>query len=137
MNWLEKMKIRLQHFMRGRYGADQLTFALLVVAMILSLGSALLNSSVGSFLASAVLILCYFRILSKNTYARQQENFKFLRFYTPLKQKCLKAIKRVKAMKTHKYFKCPECNQTLRIPRGKGNVCVTCPKCKHQLHKKS
>ena len=134
---MEKFMDKLKHFMIGRYGIDQLSVALLIFSLVLSLLNGFIVSTILTIVDLGAIFLCYFRILSKNLYARQQENFKFLRIWHPVKNASLRKWNRLKGMKTHKYFKCPECKQTLRVPRGKGKVCITCPKCKHELHKRT
>lgn len=134
MDWLKK-------FMSGRYGVDQFSIALLISSIILSLfislSTTLLNIPLLSLLIYIPLILCYFRIFSRNISKRQQENFKFLRYWHPVKSWGNKKIKRIKGMKTHKYYKCPECSKTLRVPRGKGNIRITCPQCKKSFSKRT
>ena len=39
--------------------------------------------------------------------------------------------------KTHRYFRCPQCRATVRVPKGKGQIRITCPHCKHQFIKKT
>lgn len=134
---MEKLTNKLKQFMVGRYGVDQLSMALLTLTLILSLLNGFIGSTILTVLTLASLFLCYFRILSKKLYQRQQENFKFLRIWHPIKNTCIRKWNHLKGMKTHKYYKCPECKQTLRVPRGKGKICITCPKCKHELHKRT
>jgi ribokinase len=66
-----------------------------------------------------------FRSLSRNTYARYQENRKFLQFFEKIKDR------------DHRYFDCPRCRQTTRVPRGKGKIAITCPKCKERFIRKT
>ena len=134
---MDKLITKLKHFMIGRYGIDQLSLALLIFSLVLSLINGLIHNSILTFIDLSAIFLCYFRILSKNLYARQQENFKFLRLWHPIKNTFLRKWNYLKGMKTHKYFKCPNCKQKLRVPKGKGKVCITCPKCKHELHKRT
>ena len=39
--------------------------------------------------------------------------------------------------KEHKYFTCPNCRTVCRVPRGKGKIIITCPKCGGSIHGKS
>ena len=80
-----------------------------------------------------MLMICYytlvvvalFRMLSRNTYKRYQENRKYLRFMERLKDK------------EHRHFDCPRCRQPVRVPRGKGKIAITCPKCGEKFIKKT
>ena len=128
---------RLKKMMVGRYGMDQLSMALLIVGMILLIMTLPFKWLLLRLLPLIPIILCYYRIFSKNIYKRQQENFKFIRFYTPIYKRLNIYIKRFKERKTHRYFKCPTCKQTLRVPKGKGNIAITCPKCKNIFHRHS
>lgn len=64
------------------------------------------------------------RALSRNTYKRYQENRKFLQFFTRLKDR------------QNRYFDCPKCRQLVRVPRGKGKIAITCPRCKEKFIRK-
>jgi hypothetical protein len=66
-----------------------------------------------------------FRMLSRNTYKRYQENKKYLRFVEQIRDR------------EHKYFDCPRCRQPVRVPRGKGKIAITCPKCREKFIKKT
>lgn len=137
MDFMKKLMEKIQHFMRGRYGVDQLGIAILALALVLTLISSFFNIYFLSVIGIALIGWCYYRILSRRVYNRQQENYKFLRKWHPVRNWSIKKVNRIKGMKTHKYFKCPNCKQTLRVPRGKGNIKVICPKCNHEMHKKS
>lgn len=130
MNWLRKL-------MYGRYGADQLSFCMLILALLVDIIGVFLHLNVLRFLGLILLILCYFRIFSKNTYKRINENNKFLMIYNPIKNKLNTFIYHTKDRKTHKYLKCPNCKQKLRVPRNVGKITVTCPKCKTEFKKKA
>ena len=141
------MKERLRKFMEGRYGADELNrfltlcgWVLLLIGFVLSgIDSkvALIAGSVLVTLSWAALIYSLFRTFSKRTQERASENYK----YFVCKNKVLDWVRRLKARwqdrKTHRYFRCPQCKATVRVPRGKGKIRITCPKCKHQFVKKS
>lgn len=36
-----------------------------------------------------------------------------------------------------KYLKCPHCHQYLRVPKGKGEITVTCPSCHQQFDQRT
>ena len=141
------MKERLRKFMEGRYGADELNrfltlcgWVLLLIGFVLSgIDSkvALIIGSVLGTLSWAALIYSLFRTFSKRTQERASENYK----YFVCKNKVLGWFRRLKARwqdrKVHRYFRCPQCHATVRVPRGKGKIRITCPKCKHQFVKKS
>ena len=141
------MKERLRKFMEGRYGADELNrfltlcgWVLLLIGFVLSGIDSKVALIIGSVLVTlswAALIYSLFRTFSKRTQERASENYK----YFVCKNKVLGWFRRLKARwqdrKTHRYFRCPQCKATVRVPRGKGKIRITCPKCKHQFVKKS
>ena len=134
----------LRRFMYGRYGVDQLSMALLIIGVLFSFVSSATNIYFFRLLFMALIVISYFRIFSRNTYKRAAENMKFLSFWNPIKANTWLPLKKqfntfIKAMKDkdHKYFTCPSCRQTLRVPKGQGKITVTCPKCKNQFSQKS
>ena len=129
MNWLYR-------FMYGRYGADQLTFALIILYLILSLTLTLIPVPLIWLLAYIPMVFCFYRMLSRNIAKRQAENWAFLRVWHPVKNWFKSANQNFKAHQEYKYFKCPNCKQKLRAPRGRGKIQVTCQRCRHQFIKK-
>lgn len=123
--------------MMGRYGPDQLSTALIVVSLIVSLIVSFTGFTYGSIITYLILFLALFRMLSRNIQARRRENDRFLRFWSPVKSKLKKFGSRLRSMKTHKYFKCPACKNTLRVPRKRGKLQITCPRCGERFIKKS
>ena len=75
--------------------------------------------------AFALLFWANFRTFSRNTYKRYQENRRYLRFMDQLRDK------------EHRYYTCPRCRQTVRVPKGKGKISITCPKCSERFIKKT
>lgn len=130
MNWLRK-------FMYGRYGIDQLSIALLLLSVSLSIVISIINIPGLSFLVYIPLLISYFRIISKDISKRYQENEKFMKCWQPIKNWFYKKKNRLKDMKTHRYYKCPKCSQTLRVPKGKGNIRIHCPICKNEFKKRT
>ena len=130
MEWFRKA-------MMGRYGTDQLSIALLVLYMVLSVATRASNMYVFVLISFIPLILCFYRMLSKNISKRYQENAQFLKFWNPVRIWFFSLINRLKDRKTHRYFKCPKCSRTLRVPRGRGKISITCPVCKTEFVKKT
>ena len=125
----EKMAGRIRHFMLGRYGTDKLNMAILgagVGACVLGMFIRQPQVDMALTVLSYVLMSwAIFRTLSRNTYKRYQENRKYLRL-----------IQRIKD-RDHRQFTCPRCHQTVRVPRGKGKISITCPRCKEKFIKKT
>ena len=119
--------------MVGRHGNDQLNLFLLAVdAVLLIVGSVFGGSAAGRVLmalAFALLAAIYFRMFSRNTVRRQDENSKYLRArYRVLgKYRCIR--ERWVQRKDYKFFTCPSCKATLRVPRGQGSINIVCRQC--------
>ena len=130
------MRNAIQRFMYGRYGNDQFGFFLLGLSVALSLLATIFNIGILNLLAEVVIIYALFRMLSRNTYKRREENNKFLRKVNPF-LKWFRLQQTMRKDKAHRYFKCPNCSQYLRVPRGKGKITVTCRSCKASFQEKS
>ena len=141
------MKERLRRFMEGRYGADELNrfltvcgWVLLIVGFILSGISNKVTVAVGSILVAlswAFLVFSIFRALSRKTQERASENCKYFVYKNKVLGWFRKLKNRWQDRKTHRYFRCPQCRTTVRVPKGKGKIRITCPKCRNQFVKKS
>lgn len=123
------MKERLARFMYGRYGEDNLNRFLSILALILCIISLLTRWTVLSTLAIALLVFTMFRMFSRNTGRRQQENLAYLRAKGKITGFFSRIKKRLHDRKTHRYYKCPSCRQEVRVPKGKGRIRIHCPKC--------
>ena len=130
--WLKQAGVRflntMRRFMDGRYGHDRLNMTMLVVGCVLCFVQIFVPSGVGvilTILSEALLILSLLRCFSRNTYKRYNENRKFLLLIDRIKDR------------THRYFACPKCRQTVRVPKGKGKIAITCPKCREKFIKKT
>lgn len=139
----------MSHFMQGRYGNDYLNRFLSITALVLIIVEMFLKGiprTIVSSIAIVLIILCYFRMFSRNIAARYEEN----RRYMVLRDKCRvifnpkemrrrmdqKKVDRIRNKDFHIY-KCPMCGQKIRIPKGKGKIIITCPKCRHEFAKRS
>ena len=130
MNWFKR-------FMTGRYGVDQLSWALMFLSIFISILSRFANSKILAMLYIIPLAMVFYRMFSKNIAKRYQENMMFLNKWNPIKRKINRRIQRIKDRKDYKYYKCSNCKQTLRVPKGKGKIAITCPKCKTVMIKKT
>jgi len=125
------------NFMMGRYGIDHLTKAMLIAGILLTFFGDALEWSLFTLLSYVMFFGCVYRTTSKNITARQTENRKFLQYYNPAKSWMTNKISIAKSNKNYKYFKCPNCSQQLRVPKGRGKISVTCSKCNKKFLQKS
>ena len=131
------MKEKFRQFMVGRYGADdfgRFTVGLAIVFIVLNI---FFRHNLFSLLAMLTLILCYFRMFSKNIAKRSAENGKYLFYCRKYFGFFGKKRDQLLDKKTHHIYKCPKCRQKIRIPRGKGMIEIRCPKCSMVFKKKS
>jgi DNA-directed RNA polymerase subunit RPC12/RpoP len=123
--------------MSGRYGPDHLNVALIILSFLLGIVSSLSRLRLLTYVSYVPLALAVIRLLSRNIPSRRRENDRFLRYWSPLKTRAKHGITRFRERKTHAYFKCPACRKPLRVPRGKGKLQITCPKCGERFVKKT
>lgn len=133
---------RFQQFMYGRYGSDQLgtgTFVLYLVLWIVSMFFR--GTMVGMVLMvlEYILVAFYlFRFFSRNIYKRQRENQVFMRFMQRIKN-----VFRFWKMRfsersgVNKIYRCPKCHQMIRVPKGRGKIAISCPKCRFEFVKRT
>ncbi len=131
------MREKLQRFMMGRYGIDAFGKFLLGTVGVLWLINLFANSRLLYSWELLLMFYEYYRMFSRNHAKRYQENAKYIQ----IKNKVLSRFKtknwQLKQHKTHHIYRCPTCRQKIRIPRGKGRICITCPKCKTEFTKVS
>lgn len=123
-------------FMQGRHGNDKLNIFLYVILIILFIIDLFINNSIMYIVELIFFALLMFRFFSKNSYKRYKENEKFINISAPFTKLFKSKIRQIKD-KNNKYFKCPKCSATLRVPKNRGKITVTCPVCKHKFDKKT
>ena len=131
------MREKVQRFMLGRYGFDELSKVYVGVTMVLMVLS-IFTGNFLFYLASLILLAyTYFRAFSRNITKRQQENQKYrnIRYQSAVKWNSFK--NRQAQRKIYRFYKCPQCKQKVRVPKGRGKICITCPKCRTEFIKKS
>jgi hypothetical protein len=123
--------------MVGRYGIDQLYYALLVLYLVLFVLEIMFKHAVIlELLSLAVLIYTFFRVFSRNTYKRSNENQVFLSVWDNVKNFFCLNFSKIRDLPTKKYAKCPHCGAVLRLPRQRGRHTVRCPKCNNKFELK-
>ena len=140
------MMNKFRQWMYGRYGNDEMGMALWLAALVILLAGGIVGifaKTAGTVLAYIVLALrlisvgllvwMMLRMFSKNIAKRRAENYKWLTFWRKLKG----IFRKRPDAKTHRYFKCPSCRQTVRVPKNKGKISITCPKCGTKFIKKT
>ena len=123
------MRDKFQRFMQGRYGADELCRFLTALGLILIVVNLFVRSGILSYVVLAILIYCYYRMFSRNYSRRYAENQKFLSWRSRLRSAFHLDGPDLEQRKVYHIYRCPSCRQKIRVPRGKGNIIVTCPKC--------
>ncbi|MDP4093714.1 MAG: hypothetical protein Q8920_10175 [Bacillota bacterium] len=129
-------------FLKGRYGIDTLTFVLLFVAVMFVKFDYLWVLSI------ALLLYCIFRTFSQNRESRLKELQYFNKIFSKITRFIMQAVWKLKVKysnykmrsiqkKQFAFIKCPSCKKTLRLPKGKGKLQVTCPVCKTEFFKKT
>lgn len=128
---------RFKNFMAGRYGSDQLNTALIVFSLIITFIARIFQVPILPYIGYIPLCLCIFRMFSKDIYKRRIENAKFIRLMRPVTVWVKSVLSRFKGRKEYRYYSCPQCKTLLRLPKGKGKIAITCPKCKTKFEKKT
>ena len=127
---MAKIRDWFKRFMDGRYGTDKLNMTILGVGVALCIislffGNLPIVSLILTTLSYGLMIWAIFRSFSRNTYKRYEENRRFLTVIDRIKDK------------DHRYFDCPKCRQPVRVPKGKGKIAITCPRCKERFIQKT
>ncbi len=131
------MKRRFMEFMAGRYGADQLSKFMLIVVIVCLVLNIFTRWQLLYLLSLVILGVCYFRMFSRNYAKRSEENRRYLEATQGARDWFAKRKYRIEQSKDFHIYKCPSCGQKIRIPRGKGKIRITCPKCRNEFEKKS
>lgn len=133
-NWFRR-------FMQGRYGVDHFSHFLVILAFFLMFIQLFIRQDIFNLIVSifvvVILVYSYFRTFSRNHYKRYQENEWYLRYHNRVKYFFSREKSHMQQRKTHKIFRCPNCSQSIRVPKGKGKIAITCPMCKTEFIKKS
>lgn len=130
-----KYLIKLQQFMRGRYGIDELYKFLLYLYFGLFLINIFLKNFILDLIELLIILIMFSRVFSKNIVKRKNENKKYLKILNNFKKKYLNIKKYYQNREYHIYKKCPKCRSILRLPLPlkRGIQHAKCPKCQHRI----
>lgn len=157
---LERLRYKFIRFMQGRYGTDRFNQFLAWVLLAVVILNLFFGSSLLWWISTFLLIYMYFRMFSRNIARRYQENQKYLEVTARLRNggfgrmlgsfgRSAGAVLRMPGERLRRWsdqrrrnagfhiFKCPQCGQKIRIPKGKGKIIVRCPKCGKEFPKRS
>jgi hypothetical protein len=126
--------------MSGRNGTDHLSRACSLAACALAILAILGSKNWLSYLwypSFALYFYAMFRMFSRNLYQRQQENNRYLDKTQGLRRWFGMKKMQFQQRKDYAFFACPNCKTTVRVPKGKGTVNITCPKCREKFTRKS
>lgn len=126
----------MARFMAGRYGGDQLNLFLIGLYLVLYIVYLFTRLLVFELLGTILLVVSLFRALSRRLDHRRAENTRFLQIVRPVWRRWTGFRARAHD-KEHRYFKCPNCGQMMRVPRGKGRITVHCRSCGAAFEEKS
>jgi len=132
----DKIIYVVQRLFSERNGVDHLTIFLFTVSFLLSVLAQVANLHWLMLFYYAGMVLCFYRVLSRNVWRRREENQTFLYWIEAVASLFQTQRRTSQEKRTYKYVKCPNCRQRLRVPKGKGEISITCSKCGNQIIKK-
>ena len=141
MSFLSRIRDARARFMSGRYGHDQLNRALCVAILVLYVLGLFLRrvpvlGMILYYLPTVLWFVVFFRMLSRNFAKRRRENERYLALLGPAAEK-LRRRKSQLQDKDHKYFTCRNCSAVCRVPKGRGKIIITCPRCGREIRGRS
>ena len=142
MNFFQRIGNALSRFMYGRNGVDRLGLTMIWAALLLDIINMLLReksvvSGITGLVSGVLLFTALFRMFSRNLEKRRAENTRFMeKVWWPVSRR-MAGARQQRMDKDHRYFTCHRCGAVCRVPRGKGRIVITCPRCGGEIHGKS
>ena len=142
MNFFQRIGNALSRFMYGRNGVDRLGLTMIWAALLLDIINMLLRekpvvSGITGLVSGVLLFTALFRMFSRNLEKRRAENTLFMeKVWWPVSRR-MAGARQQRMDKEHRYFTCHRCGAVCRVPRGKGRIVITCPRCGGEIHGKS
>ena len=134
---MNRFKEKFMQFMYGRYGIDTLGKWTVGLGLAIMLIAGWTSNSKLSLLSWVLIIYSYYRMFSRNISKRSSENYAYLQKTERIRAWFDKMKRRIVQSREYHIYKCPSCGQKIRVPRGKGKICITCPKCRKEFEKRS
>lgn len=135
--FFQKLSARMQIWMQGRYGQDELNRGLLWIALVLVLLGSFFDAALFSTLAMVLLLWSLFRCYSRDISRRSSERAQWLKLVNKIKGFFDLQQRRWRDRKSYKYFRCKSCGAVMRVPRGKGTVRIRCSRCQREINGKT
>lgn len=133
--WFRSLGSKMQSWMYGRYGYDELSQFLSMTALFCVIVGLFVYPGFFSGLAMTMWLIVMLRTYSKNIAKRQREREAYLRLVNPVRNWFALQKRKFSERKTHRYYRCPNCKTSLRVPKGKGKIKIHCPKCGGEIVK--
>lgn len=137
MGFMDKIRASFARFMSGRYGADQLSYTMVIGALVMTVIGAFSGLGILTLMADALLIVMFIRMFSRDRLRRAHENQVYLEKTQGIRKAAGEWLNRVRNSKKYRYYSCPKCKTRLRVPRGVGHVTITCKSCGEKFDKKA
>ena len=132
-DFFSRLNDSVRKFMTGRYGTDEYAQFLLTVTLVLCILTLFIRNWVMYLLTALAFAWSYYRILSKDFERRREENERFRALESRFGRWCRVQKRKFDGRREYRFFKCPNCGQQVRVPRDKGRIRITCPKCHTQF----
>ena len=133
---MNNLQQKLRALLQDRYGLDQLSVALMLLGCLLTLILSLCGVRYYRLIGLLPMLLALLRVLSRNVDRRRAENDRFLRVWDPVRNKLGQKAQQAKDV-DHRYYACPTCKKTLRVPKNRGKIEITCPHCGTKFKKRT
>ena len=146
---------KIKDYLKKIYGLDALSCGCILLSVLINLVTSVLvlrgyaQAKMWNLAAYIPLVICFLRFFSTSRRKRSAENEWFISKVESLFAKKAdndygqayrldrnRQIQR-EDRKHFRFFKCPACRQKIRVPRGKGRIEITCPRCGSKFIKKS
>lgn len=131
MNW----RYKIQRFMMGRYGPDELYRFLLILYVLLFIVECFFPSRILNTTELLIVLFMFYRFFSKNISRRKKENKKYLQIKKCVVKPFLNIKRNWQERDYFVYKKCHKCKSTLKLPLPpkRGIQHVKCPTCKNRV----